>query len=85
VSQFSAGKGISAMDNPPYAPNFAPPDFWLYPNLKSLLTLYRYSGVEGIRSALKKKSADIHVQDFKNWFNNGRSLENILKIGERLF
>jgi hypothetical protein len=34
VPQFSAGKGISAMDRPPYSPDLAPADFWLFPKLK---------------------------------------------------
>jgi histone-lysine N-methyltransferase SETMAR len=34
VSQFLAGKGMSAMDNSPYSPDLAPADFWLFPKLK---------------------------------------------------
>jgi hypothetical protein len=30
VSQFLAGKGISAMDHPLYSPDLAPADFWLH-------------------------------------------------------
>jgi hypothetical protein len=33
VSQFLAGKGISAMDHPPYSPDLAAADFWLFPKL----------------------------------------------------
>jgi histone-lysine N-methyltransferase SETMAR len=34
VSQFLTGKGISAMDHPPYSPDLAPADFWLFLKLK---------------------------------------------------
>jgi hypothetical protein len=34
VSQFLAGKGISAMDHPLYSPDLAPVDFWLFPELE---------------------------------------------------
>lgn len=29
-----ASKGISLMDHPPYSPDLAPCDFWLFPHLK---------------------------------------------------
>jgi hypothetical protein len=34
VPQFLARKGISAMDHPPYSPDLAPADIWLFPTLK---------------------------------------------------
>jgi hypothetical protein len=37
VLQFLAGKGISAMDHPPYSPDLAPADFWLFAELKGVL------------------------------------------------
>jgi histone-lysine N-methyltransferase SETMAR len=40
VSQFSAGKGISATDHPPYSPNLAPTDFSLSPKLESVLKAF---------------------------------------------
>jgi histone-lysine N-methyltransferase SETMAR len=63
VSQFLSGKGISAMDHPPYSPDLASADFCLFPNLKSVLKEKRFSDVD-IKSSVKKKL--IPVQDFKN-------------------
>jgi histone-lysine N-methyltransferase SETMAR len=37
VSQFLAGKGISAMDHPPYSPDLAPSDFRLHTERKVFL------------------------------------------------
>jgi histone-lysine N-methyltransferase SETMAR len=54
VSQFLTGKGISAMDHPPYSPDLAPAVFWLFPELKSVLKGKRFSDVEGIKSYVKK-------------------------------
>jgi histone-lysine N-methyltransferase SETMAR len=68
VSQFLAGKGISAMDHPPYSPELAQADFWLFPKLKSVLKGKRFSDVEDIKSSVKKILTDIPVQDFKNCF-----------------
>jgi histone-lysine N-methyltransferase SETMAR len=55
VSQFSAGKGISAMDHPMYSPGLAPAEFWLFPELKSVLKGKRFSDVEDIKSYVEKK------------------------------
>jgi hypothetical protein len=35
--RFLAGKGISAVDHPPYSPDLAPADFWLFPEQKNML------------------------------------------------
>jgi histone-lysine N-methyltransferase SETMAR len=74
VSQILAGKGISAMDHPPYSPDLAPADFLLFPKLKEC-----FSKVEDTKSSAKEILTDIPVQDFKNSFNNGRSSENTVK------
>jgi histone-lysine N-methyltransferase SETMAR len=49
VLQFVAGKGISAMDHPLYSPDLAPADFWLFPELRSVLKAKRFSDVEDIK------------------------------------
>jgi hypothetical protein len=36
VSQSLARKGISATDHSPHSPDLSPPDFWLFPKLKSM-------------------------------------------------
>jgi hypothetical protein len=48
VSQFLAGKGISAMDHPLYSPDLAPADFWLVLKLKNVLNRKHFSDVEDI-------------------------------------
>jgi histone-lysine N-methyltransferase SETMAR len=68
VSQFLAGKGISAMDHPPQSPDFTPADFWLFPEHKRVLKGKRSSDVEDIKSSVEKILTDILVQDFKNRF-----------------
>jgi hypothetical protein len=65
VSQLFAGKGISAMDHPPYPAGLAPAGFWLFPELKSVLKAKRFSDGEVIKSPVKKLT-DILVQNFKD-------------------
>jgi transposase len=66
VSKFLAGKGMSAMDNPPYCPDLAPADFWLFPKLKSVLKGKRFLVIENIKSFVGKIIDIIPVQGFKN-------------------
>jgi histone-lysine N-methyltransferase SETMAR len=54
VSQILAGKGISAMDHPPYSPDLAPAHFWLFPKLKSVLKGKRFSDVQDINKSSVK-------------------------------
>jgi histone-lysine N-methyltransferase SETMAR len=67
VSQFLAGKGISAMDHPPYSPDLAPADFDCFQNSKCVLKGKRYLDVGDIKP-MKKILTDIPVQDFRNCF-----------------
>jgi hypothetical protein len=67
VSQFLAGKGISAMAHLPYSPDLAPADFWLFPKLKSVLKGKHYLDVEDI-NPINIFLTDIPVQVFINCF-----------------
>jgi histone-lysine N-methyltransferase SETMAR len=65
VSQFLVGKGISAMDHPPYSPDLSAADFCLFPELKSVLKGKCISDLEDIKSSVKNISTDISLQGFK--------------------
>jgi transposase len=47
-----AGKCISATDLPPYSPDVAPADLWLFPELKNVLKRKRFSYIEDISSSV---------------------------------
>jgi hypothetical protein len=68
VSQFLAGKGISATEHPPSSPDLASADFCLFPELKRVLKEKRFSDVKDMKSSVKQMLTDIPVQDFKNCF-----------------
>jgi hypothetical protein len=42
------------MEHPPYSPDLAPADFWLFPELQSVLKGKRSSDVEVIKPSVKK-------------------------------
>jgi hypothetical protein len=72
VSQFLAGKHISAMDHPMYSPGS-------FQDSRSVLKGKRFSDVEDIKSSVKKISTDIPIQDFKNCFEISAALKIKLK------
>jgi len=43
VKQFLANKNITVLEQPPYSPDLAPCDFYLFPKIKSVLKLLTYS------------------------------------------
>jgi hypothetical protein len=61
VSQFLAGKGISALDHQPYSPDLAT-------KLESVLKGNRLFDIEDIKSSVKKDMLNILVQDFQHCF-----------------
>jgi hypothetical protein len=36
------------MDHPPYSPDLAPCDFWLFPKLKNALKAQRFADIPGV-------------------------------------
>jgi hypothetical protein len=47
--QFLAKKSIMKLDNPPYSPDLAPCNFWLFPKLKTALKGHRFSDTADIQ------------------------------------
>jgi hypothetical protein len=48
VQQFLAEKSIPVINHPPYSPDLAPNDFWLFPTLKTGLKGTRFATMEDI-------------------------------------
>ena len=46
--------GIKTVPHPPYSPNLAPCDFWLFPKLKEKLRGCRYETIEEMKEAVTK-------------------------------
>jgi transposase len=49
VKQFLAQKSITELECPPYSPDLAPNDFWLFPKIKSALKGQRFQDIEDIQ------------------------------------
>ena len=57
--------GIKTVPRPPYSPDLAPCDFWLFPKLKEKLRGYRY---EEVKEAVTKVIDTLTQEDFHGAF-----------------
>ena len=56
--------GIKTVPQPPYSPELAPCDFWLFPKLSGC----RYETIEEMKEAVKKVIDMLRQQDFHGPF-----------------
>ena len=61
--------GIKTVPQPPYSPDLAPNDFWLFPKLRSC----RYETIEKMKEAVTKVIDTLTQEDFH------RALQKLLK------
>ena len=58
--------GIKTVPRPPYNPDLAPCDFWLFPKLKGKFRGYRYETIEGMKEATTKVIDTLTQEDSHN-------------------
>ena len=66
--------GIKTVPQPPYSPDLAPCDFWLFPKLRGC----RYETIEEMKEAVMKVIDTLTQEDFDEafqklleWYNKG--------------
>ena len=92
VTDYLTQMGIKTVPHPPYSPNLAPCDFWLFPKLKENLRGNRYSTIEDMKEAVTRVLNTLTQEDFQGasrscWNGTTSALmseENTLK-GTRVF
>ena len=60
--------GIKTVPQPPYSPDVAPFDFWLFPKLKEKLRGCRYETIEEMKEAVTKVIDMLTQEDFDGAF-----------------
>ena len=56
--------GITTVPQPPYSPDLAPGDFWLFPKLKEKRRGCRYETIENMKEAVTKVIDTLTQEDF---------------------
>jgi len=71
VQQFLAKHGTSQLQQPPYSPDLAPCDFFLFPRLKKVMKGRRFEATEDIKRNSTKTPLDTQKQEsakcFQQW------------------
>jgi histone-lysine N-methyltransferase SETMAR len=68
VREFLAKKSIMKLDHPPYLPDLAPCDFWLFPKLKTALKGHRFSDTANIQGHAMTILQSIPEEAFQKCF-----------------
>ena len=61
--------GINTVCHPPYSPDLAPCDFWIFPKLKENLRGGRYGTIEDMKEAVTKVIETLTQEDFRRAFH----------------
>ncbi len=56
--------GIQMLAHPPYSPDLAPSDYFLFPRLKAMFRGFRHESVEDMQTAVKQALKEIPADDF---------------------
>ena len=68
VTDYSTKMGIKTVCQPPYSPDLAPCDFWLFLKLKEKLRGYRYETIEEMKEAVTKVIDTLTQEDLHGAF-----------------
>jgi histone-lysine N-methyltransferase SETMAR len=68
VQQFLANHQIPQVNQPPYSPDLAPCDFFLFPKLKFALKGRRFDDVDDIKKNATEQLRRVEQKDFQNCF-----------------
>ncbi|KAF6288416.1 hypothetical protein mRhiFer1_009149 [Rhinolophus ferrumequinum] len=68
VREFLASKQITVLEHPPYSPDLAPIDFFLYPKIKEILKGKHFDDIQDIKGNTMTALMAIPEKEFQNCF-----------------
>ena len=68
VTDYLTKMGIKTVPHPPYSPDLAPCDFWLFPKLKEKLRGYCYETIKEMKEAVTKVTDMLTQEEFHGAF-----------------
>ena len=92
VTDYLTRMGIKTVPYPPYSPDLASCDFWLFPKLKEKLRGCRYETIEKLKEAVMKVIDMLTQEDFHgafqkllDWYNKCNAAEGDYFEGDKNF
>jgi hypothetical protein len=70
MKQFLANKNITVLQHPPYSPDHAPCDFYLFPKIKSVLKGTHFVSVEHVKTKMTEILNSLMEHDLHNCFEH---------------
>jgi transposase len=68
VREFMAKRSIMKLNHPPYSPDLAPFNFWLFPKLKTALKSRRFSDIADVQGHATTILKSIPEEKFQKYF-----------------
>jgi len=68
VKDFLAKENVTTLEHPPYSPDMSPPDFYLFPRIKSSSKGRRFCGATDIIENELEELKRISQNGFHEWF-----------------
>lgn len=68
VKRFLAEKNIPVLEHPPYSPDLAPCDYWLFPKIKSLMKGRRFNSIEAAKTRTTELLQVLTSEDLQGCF-----------------
>jgi transposase len=69
--EFFAENSIIPVFHPPYSPDLAPSDFWLFSHMKAVLARQQFPGPEELLTGIQEFVSDIQTSEqglvFRHW------------------
>jgi transposase len=83
VKQFLANKNIAVLEHPPYSPDLSPCDFYLFPEIKSVLKGTHFMSVENVKAKKAEILNSLTEHDLRNCFEHWQHLMQLCVNSER--
>ena len=86
VTTWMADRGMKPVQHPPYSPDLAPCDFFLFPRMKDRLRGIRFQSTEEMKKASENYLKGLQKKDFEEVFQDWkRRMEKCIDAGGNYF
>ena len=79
IQEFLAKNNIVVLEQPPYSPDLAPCDFFLFPKLKEVIKGTHFQDSEAIKTAMMRELQAIPQESFQECMEAAQRLEKCIR------